>query len=114
MGVRSTPAAQTAPVSPTDAAVAIGLGVWRFERYKAKKGKAGPRILWPEGADRARASAMIQSICLARDLITTPSSDMGPAELAAAVMKHAYSDFDRPQYFEPLNEPHGASKGGPN
>ena len=31
----------TAPVSPTDAAVAIGLGTWRFERYKAKKGKAG-------------------------------------------------------------------------
>src|SRR5260370_33525259 len=28
---------------------------------------------------------MIESISLARDLITTPSSDMGPAELAAAV-----------------------------
>ena len=27
---------------------------------------------------------MIEAICLARDLITTPSSDMGPAELAAA------------------------------
>src|SRR5438132_14128667 len=26
----------TAPVSATDAAVAIGLGSWRFERYKAK------------------------------------------------------------------------------
>jgi len=74
----------TVPVSPTDAAVAIGLGTWRFERYKAKKGKAGPKILWPPGADRARAAAMIESICLARDLITTPSSDMGPAELAAA------------------------------
>jgi leucyl aminopeptidase len=74
----------TAPVSPTDAAVAIGLGVWRFERYKAKKGKAGPKILWPAGVDKVRATAMIDSICLARDLITTPSSDMGPAELAGA------------------------------
>jgi leucyl aminopeptidase len=72
----------TAPVSPTDAAVAIGLGTWRFERYKAKKGKAGPKILWPQGADKARATAMIDSICLARDLITTPSSDMGTGELA--------------------------------
>jgi leucyl aminopeptidase len=74
----------TARVSPTDAAVAIGLGAWRFERYKAKKGKAGAKIVWPQGADKARASAMIEAISMARDLITTPSSDMGPAELAAA------------------------------
>jgi leucyl aminopeptidase len=74
----------TAPVSPTDAAVAIGLGTWRFERYKAKKSKAVPKIVWPDGVDKTRATAMIDSICLARDLITTPSSDMGPAELAAA------------------------------
>ena len=79
----------TAPVSPTDAAVAIGLGTWRFERYKAKKGKAGPKILWPQGADKARATAMVESICLARDLITTPSSDMGPVELAAAAQELA-------------------------
>ncbi|MSP77469.1 MAG: leucyl aminopeptidase family protein [Rhodospirillaceae bacterium] len=74
----------TAPVSPTDAAVAIGLGTWRFERYKARKAKPGARLLWPQGADKARATAMIEAIFMARDLITTPSSDMGPAELAAA------------------------------
>jgi len=72
------------PVSPTDVAVAIGLGAWRFERYRSKKAKAGPRVLWPQGADKARATAIIEAISLARDLITTPSSDMGPAELAAA------------------------------
>jgi leucyl aminopeptidase len=76
--------ADTSPVSPTDAAVAIGLGAWRFERYRAKKAKAGPKLVWPPGADKARASAMIEAIAMARDLITTPSSDMGPAELAAA------------------------------
>ena len=75
----------TSPVSPTDAAVAIGLGTWRFERYRSKKAKAGPKIVWPQGADKVRASAIVESMCLARDLITTPSSDMGPAELAAAV-----------------------------
>ena len=75
----------TAPVSPTDAAVAIGLGTWRFERYRSKKAKAGPKIVWPAGADKRRVLAFVESICLARDLITTPSSDMGPAELAAAV-----------------------------
>jgi leucyl aminopeptidase len=75
----------TAPVSPTDAAVAIGLGTWRFDRYRSKKAKAGAKIVWPSGADKRRVLAFVESICLARDLITTPSSDMGPADLAAAV-----------------------------
>jgi leucyl aminopeptidase len=74
----------TAPVSPTDAAVAIGLGAWRFDRYRSKKAKAGPKIVWPHGADKARTAAVVDAISTARDLITTPSSDMGPAELAAA------------------------------
>jgi leucyl aminopeptidase len=82
-------ASDTAPVSPTDAAVAIGLGTWRFERYRTSKGKAGAKIVWPQGADKARATAMIEAIALARDLITTPSSDMGPAELAAAAQELA-------------------------
>jgi leucyl aminopeptidase len=77
-------ASNTAPVSPTDAAVAIGLGTWRFERYRTNKGKAGAKIVWPQDADKARATAMIEAISMARDLITTPSSDMGPVELAAA------------------------------
>ena len=74
----------TAPVSPTDAAVAIGLGLWTFDRYKAKKARPAPKFLWPAGADKDRATATVEAISMARDLITTPSSDMGPAELAAA------------------------------
>jgi len=77
-------ASDTAPVSPTDAAIAIGLGAWRFERYRSKKARTGAKILWPQGADKARATAIIEAITMARDLITTPSSDMGPAELAEA------------------------------
>ena len=77
----------SAPLSMTDAMVAIGLGAWKFERYKAKKSKQGPRFVWPESADKARATAMIEAITMARDLITTPSSDMGPAELAAAAQE---------------------------
>lgn len=76
--------ADTAPVSATDAAIAIGLGAWRFDRYRAKKAKAGPKILWPQDADKVRATAVVEAISMARDLITTPSSDLGPTELAAA------------------------------
>ena len=75
---------ETAPVSTTDVAVAIGLGAWKFEHYRATKSKAGPRFVWPADADKKRATATIEAISMARDLITTPSSDMGPAELAAA------------------------------
>ncbi len=32
-------ASSTRPVSATDAAVAIGLGTWRFERYRSQKSK---------------------------------------------------------------------------
>ena len=75
---------ETAPVSMTDVAVAIGLGAWKFDRYRATKSKASPRFVWPESADRKRATAIVEAISMARDLITTPSSDMGPGELAAA------------------------------
>lgn len=35
-----------------------------------------------------------------------PENIEAAAELSAAVLKHAYSDFDRPRYYEPVNEPH--------
>lgn len=35
-----------------------------------------------------------------------PANLDAAAELAAAVLKYNYTDFDRPRYFEPLNEPH--------
>ncbi len=79
----------SAPVAMTDAMVAIGLGAWKFDRYRTRKAKQGPRFVWPAGADKARATAMIEAIAMARDLITTPSSDMGPAELAAAAQELA-------------------------
>lgn len=35
-----------------------------------------------------------------------PGDPIAAAELAAAVFEHNYTDFDRPRYFEPINEPH--------
>lgn len=37
---------------------------------------------------------------------TLPENLEAAAELAAAVLEHDYTDFDRPRYFEPVNEPH--------
>jgi leucyl aminopeptidase len=71
------------PVSPTDVAVAFALGAWRFERYR-KPGRSLARLVWPTGADKKQAGYTAAAIWTARDLITTPAADMGPAELADA------------------------------
>ena len=57
------------------------LGSYRYERYKAKKTNRA-RLVWPEAADQTRVLALAEAICFARDLVTTPASDMGPEELA--------------------------------
>ena len=35
-----------------------------------------------------------------------PANLDAAAELSAAVLKHGYTDFDRPTFYEPVNEPH--------
>ena len=79
---------------PTLAAIAWGLGAYRFRRYKsAGNGSSVARLMWPEGADRARVGAVIEAVWLGRDLINTPASDLGPGELEAAArdlaLRHA-------------------------
>jgi leucyl aminopeptidase len=77
-------AAPLAARKAENAAVAWALAAYAFDRYKGRKGKDLPRLEWPEGADRARVAAEVEAIALVRDLINTPASDMGPAELAKA------------------------------
>ena len=64
-------------------AVAWGLGAYAFDRYKKRKGQA-PKLLAPETADMAEAERMVAATWLARDLINTPTNDMGPEALHAA------------------------------
>jgi len=73
----------------TRAALGWSLGSYRFTRYKSSDREA-PELVWPDGADRAAASAAATATWLARDLINTPAADMGPdglAEAAAALAK---------------------------
>jgi leucyl aminopeptidase len=67
------------------AALAWALGGYRYRRYKAGTGDAVPRLAWPDGVDRARLIAEIEGVHLGRDLVNTPASDLGPAELETAV-----------------------------
>jgi leucyl aminopeptidase len=67
------------------AAIAWGLGAYRFRPYKsAANGDAPPALALPDGVVRARVAAIVEAIWFGRDLVNTPAGDMGPAELEAA------------------------------
>src|SRR5262245_44114917 len=66
------------------AALGWALGAYGFTRYKAREQKQA-RLVWPGKADRGGVERAAEATYLVRDLINTPSGDMGPAELAEAV-----------------------------
>ena len=67
------------------AALAWGLGAYKFDRYKGDKiADGGARLVWPDGCRAERVSNWVESITLTRDLINTPAGDMGPADMADA------------------------------
>lgn len=65
------------------AALAWLLGSYAFDRYR-KAAPANPKLVLPDDVDGAEISRIAEGVFLARDLINTPSNDMGPEELAAA------------------------------
>lgn len=68
------------------AALGFLLGAYRFSRYRDKEAPEA-RLVPGKGVDRARLEAEVAAVCLARDLINTPASDMGPDELEQAVRR---------------------------
>jgi leucyl aminopeptidase len=72
-----------APHDARLAALAIGLGSYRFTRYRKSEGKE-IRLELPEGVDGDELSRIVEGVFLARDLINTPANDMGPPELEDA------------------------------
>ncbi len=59
------------------------LGLYAFDRYR-KNDRASPRLVVPDSVDGGGITRIAEGVFLARDLINTPSNDMGPVELAAA------------------------------
>jgi leucyl aminopeptidase len=77
-----------APHDTRLATLAFALGSYRFGRYRdneAPRAKLSP----PDGVDIAEISRIAGAATLARDLINTPSNDMGPEELAEAAKELA-------------------------
>ncbi|MEN3350607.1 MAG: leucyl aminopeptidase [Bradyrhizobium sp.] len=70
------------------AALAFALGAYRFGRYRNNEAP-DVRLVPPDGIDAAEITRVADAAALARDLINTPSNDMGPAELADAARELA-------------------------
>lgn len=73
-----------APAEPELAAIGLVLGGYVFTRYGKKSGKT-LRFALPLGVDAGRVRRIADGVFLARDLVNTPTSDMGPDELEKAV-----------------------------
>jgi leucyl aminopeptidase len=70
------------------AALAFALGSYRFSRYR-KADAPEVRLVPPDGVDVAEITRIAEATALARDLINTPSNDMGPEQLAVAAQELA-------------------------
>jgi len=75
-------------IAPENAAFAWDLGGYEFARYR--KARRKPADLQVEDSRRvAEALGMAQAVRLVRDLVNTPSEDMGPQELSDVAREQA-------------------------
>jgi leucyl aminopeptidase len=72
-----------APHDARLAALAFALGAYQFTRYR-KADTRDVRLVVPDGVDGDDLSHLVEGVTLCRDLINTPSNDMGPQELEDA------------------------------
>lgn len=79
--------ADAAP-DPAKALLGLLLGGYAFTRY-GRKPTPALRVVVPDGVDAAAVSRHADGVRLARDLINTPTSDMGPAQLEKAARELA-------------------------
>ena len=75
-------------LDPANLAMAWQLGSYVFDRYKPRPREAAQLSL-PAGAAAQRGLMLAEAITLVRNLVNTPSEDMGPEELAQAAQRVA-------------------------
>jgi leucyl aminopeptidase len=75
-------------LDPETLALGWADGAYRFTRYKSSTEKAR-RLVMPKGADAQEVSRQAEAIDWLRDLVNTPSCDMGPVEIAGEASKLA-------------------------
>lgn len=69
--------------NPHLASLGFLLGAYVFDRYK-KSNAAAVKLVLPQGVDKAVVQREAEATLIVRDLINTPTNDLGPDELEAA------------------------------
>jgi leucyl aminopeptidase len=72
---------------PLQAALGWALGSYQFHRYRQPK--RAPARLAVSAADLQTLAPLVEATALVRDLVNTPTEDMGPEQLAEAVRQVA-------------------------
>src|SRR5258708_3015832 len=72
------------------AALAVALGSYRFTRYRKSEAHQ-VKLELSQSLDREELEHVAEGVALARDVINTPGTDMGPVDLEAAARKLAAS-----------------------
>jgi leucyl aminopeptidase len=67
-------------LDPAQAVLAFALGGYRFDRYRKAEGPSA-RLVAPAGVDLAGVRSLAGACALARDMVNTPASDMGPQQI---------------------------------
>ncbi|HSJ95490.1 MAG TPA: leucyl aminopeptidase family protein, partial [Myxococcota bacterium] len=75
-------------IAPADAAFAWDLGGYQFSRYRKPRRKPADLQLEPSARVR-EALGLAEAMRLVRDLVNTPSEDLGPEELSDAAREQA-------------------------
>ena len=74
----------TRPADADQAAIGLALGGYSFTRYGKKPGTK-LRFALPEGANGTHVNRIAEGVFLTRDLVNTPTNDLGPDGLEDAV-----------------------------
>jgi leucyl aminopeptidase len=75
------------PQQRIQASLGWGLALYRFDRYKSND-KPAPTLLLDDDIEKT-VSSLFAAQALVRDLVNTPTEDMGPSQLADAVVEQA-------------------------
>jgi leucyl aminopeptidase len=67
------------------AALAFLLASYRFDKYKSSR-KESPRLIAPESVDGKQIERLASAVAFGRDLINTPTNDLGPQALEDAIV----------------------------
>ncbi|MCB8821720.1 leucyl aminopeptidase family protein [Microvirga rosea] len=79
---------ETDAADPALATLAWLLGAYSFDRYRKRSHKA-VRLALPRGVDGDEVSRIAEAVATSRDLINTPTSDLGPDGIEEAARKIA-------------------------